>query len=442
MNPYTIKLITHHMVVAMWFFVVFNFRSSEMSFFSREARSEKYKLLRELMVNSKGLASFEDCHKTCRDASIEITKAEWSAVRHQYKEAVKAGETPVSKAPAPPVVVPVVEPEENFLEECESMSEYDDGLDDGYEVPKDAELESAPVVPKVVPAPVVAKVATVAVVPVPAIDPYFSFNPKLKEYLNGIEKLSRRDFAAGKPSAKIRLVGPAGCGKTMLAMQFAAKAKRPCVIIDCPTLREAKDLFGFKTADDKGIRWIYSQFVNAIRVPRMVVILDEINRLSPMAMNTFLPMADSRGQTFLDDTGEFITVAAGVTFFATMNEGSQFTGTDQMDGAISDRFSDIIEVDYLDEKDESMLLQRKHGLDAARSDKLAMIAKTVRAKHKACEVYTKSLSTRLLENAASKLAVIGNSSLEFSIVNHFTDDGSKESERAKIRELLKGAGLA
>jgi nitric oxide reductase NorQ protein len=424
------------------FFVVFNFRSLIMSFFSREARSPKYKLLREVMVNSKGLASFEDCHKTCKDASIEITKAEWSAVRHQYKEAVKAGETPVPVKPVVVPVVPVVEPEENFMEDIESMSEYDDSsYDDGFEVPKDAELESAPVVPKVVPAPAPI-VPKVAVVPVPAIDPYFSFNPKLKEYLNGIEKLSRRDFAAGKPSAKIRLVGPAGCGKTMLAMQFAAKAKRPCVIIDCPTLREAKDLFGFKTADDKGIRWIYSQFVNAIRVPRMVVILDEINRLSPMAMNTFLPMADSRGQTFLDDTGEFITVAAGVTFFATMNEGSQFTGTDQMDGAISDRFSDIIEVDYLDEKDESLLLQRKHGLDAARSDKLAMIAKTVRAKHKACEVYTKSLSTRLLENAASKLAVIGNSSLEFSIVNHFADDGSKESERAKIRELLKGAGLA
>ena len=413
-----------------------------MSFFSREARSPKYKLLREVMVNSKGLASFEDCHKTCKDASIEITKAEWSAVRHQYKEAVKAGETPVPVKPVVVPVAPVVEPEEeNFMEDIESMSEYDDGLDDGYEVPKDAELE-APVAVAPVVAPVVAKVAPVAVVPVPAIDPYFSFNPKLKEYLNGIEKLSRRDFAAGKPSAKIRLVGPAGCGKTMLALQFAAKAKRPAVIIDCPTLREAKDLFGFKTADDKGIRWIYSQFVNAIRVPRMVVILDEINRLSPMAMNTFLPMADSRGQTFLDDTGEFITVAAGVTFFCTMNEGSQFTGTDQMDGAISDRFSDIIEVDYLDEKDESLLLQRKHGLDAARSDKLAMIARTVRAKHKACEVYTKSLSTRLLENAASKLAVIGNSSLEFSIVNHFADDGSKESERAKIRELLKGAGLA
>ena len=412
-----------------------------MSFFSREARSQKYKLLRELMINSNGLASFEACHKTCQDASIEITKADWSAIKHQYKIAIEAGEKPVSKVKPVVPVAPVVEPEEeNFMEDIESMSEYDDGLDDGYEVPKDAELEVA--VAPVAVAPVVAKVAPVAVVPVPAIDPYFSFNPKLKEYLNGIEKLSRRDFAAGKPSAKIRLVGPAGCGKTMLALQFAAKAKRPAVIIDCPTLREAKDLFGFKTADDKGIRWIYSQFVNAIRVPRMVVILDEINRLSPMAMNTFLPMADSRGQTFLDDTGEFITVAAGVTFFATMNEGSQFTGTDQMDGAISDRFSDIIEVDYLDEKDESLLLQRKHGLDAARSDKLAMIARTVRAKHKACEVYTKSLSTRLLENAASKLAVIGNSSLEFSIVNHFADDGSKESERAKIRELLKGAGLA
>lgn len=414
------------------------------NYFSREARSEKYRILRQLMISTNGTILFEDCALKCKEAGIEIQKSEWSAAKHQYKEAIKAGHKPETPAPVP---TPAPAPVESFddddtgddtgspiAEELESMTDFDDDYDDYLE---ETIVPVTPVTPKEKEVVTMEK----ALWEVPAVDPHYSFNPKLKDYLNGIEKLSKADAAAGKPSAKIRLTGAAGCGKTSMAVQFAAKTKRPVVIIDCPTLREAKDLFGFKTADEKGIRWVYSLFVKAIKTPRMVVVLDEINRLSPMALNTLLPMADHRGQTFLDDSGEIIKVAGGVTMFATMNEGSQFTGTDQMDGAIADRFPDIIEVDYLDEAEESALLQRKHGLDAPRANKLALIAKTVRQKFKACEVYTRSLSTRLLENAASKLVVVGNSSLEFTIVNHFPDDGSKDSERAKIRELIKGAGL-
>ena len=399
--------------------------------FSRDARSLKYKVLRQIMLDSNGTANFETSAIICREKGIEIQKSEWSAAKHQYKEAVKAGHKPEASAPTPapaPVPVPVpVDSDEGveIVEEIESMNQYE-------------EIEEIETTKEVA----VTETEKTSLWEIPAVDPHFSFHASLKDYLNGIEKMSKADFAEGKPSAKIRLTGAAGCGKTSMAVQFAAKTKRPVVIIDCPTLREAKDLFGFKTADEKGIRWVYSLFVKAVRVPRMVVVFDEINRLSPMALNTLLPMADHRGQTFLDDSGETIKVAPGVTMFATMNEGSQFTGTDQMDGAISDRFPDIIEVDYLGEKEESALLQRKHKLDAPRADKLAMIAKTVRQKFKACEVYTRSLSTRLLENAAAKLVVIGNSSLEFTIANHFPDDGSKDSERAKIKELIKGAGFS
>jgi nitric oxide reductase NorQ protein len=274
------------------------------------------------------------------------------------------------------------------------------------------------------------------------IDPHFTFEPNLKNYLNGIEQMSRDDFKAGKPSAAIRLVGHQGCGKTSMAIQFAAKTKRPCVIIDCMTLREGLSLFGNKTVDKDGLKWVNSLFVNAIRIPRMVIVMDEINRLSPMTMNTLLPLLDSRGETYLDESKEEIKVAAGVTIFSTCNEGSQFTGTDQMDSALCDRFCDLIPINYLSEPDESLLLQRKHGLDKVRSDKLALVAKTVRAKFLASEVYTKSISTRLLENAAKKLAKIGACSLEYSLVSHFVDDGSKDSERSKIRELLKGSGLS
>jgi nitric oxide reductase NorQ protein len=389
------------------------------NFFSREARTTKYRLLREIFINTKGEASFEDCHRMLASDSIVLSKADWSAIKHQYKNAIAAGETPVPTTPAPVPTTPAPEMEE-YMDEPEM--EY---MEEPAPAPKKAEY------PEWVKAKFMHQ-----------IDPHFTFEPNLKNYLNGIEQMSRDDFKAGKPSAAIRLVGHQGCGKTSMAIQFAAKTKRPCVIIDCMTLREGLSLFGNKTVDKDGLKWVNSLFVNAIRIPRMVIVMDEINRLSPMTMNTLLPLLDSRGETYLDESKEEIKVAAGVTIFSTCNEGSQFTGTDQMDSALCDRFCDLIPINYLSEPDESLLLQRKHGLDKVRSDKLALVAKTVRAKFMASEVYTKSISTRLLENAAKKLAKIGACSLEYSLISHFVDDGSKDSERAKIRELLKGSGLS
>jgi len=360
--------------------------------------------------------------------SIVLSKADWSAIKHQYKSAIAAGETPVPATPVPATPVPATPVPATpvpVMEEPEPMDE-----------PEMEEFVPAPA-PKKAEYPEWVKAKFMH-----TVDPHFTFDTNLKNYLNGIEQMSRDDFAAGKPSAAIRLVGHQGCGKTSMAIQFAAKTKRPAVIIDCMTLREGLSLFGNKTVDKDGLKWVNSLFVNAIRIPRMVIVMDEINRLSPMTMNTLLPLLDSRGETYLDESKEEIKVAAGVTIFSTCNEGSQFTGTDQMDSALCDRFCDLIPINYLSEPDESLLLQRKHGLDKVRSDKLALVAKTVRAKFMASEVYTKSISTRLLENAAKKLAKIGACSLEYSLVSHFVDDGSKDSERSKIRELLKGSGLS
>ena len=267
------------------------------NFFSREARTTKYRLLREIFINSKGEATFEDCHRMLAADSIVLSKADWSAIKHQYKSAIAAGETPLASVPAP-APVPAME---------EYMEEY---MDEPAPAPKKPAAEY----PEWVKAKFMHQ-----------IDPHFTFENNLKNYLNGIEQMSRDDFAAGKPSAAIRLVGHHGCGKTSMAIQFAAKTKRPCVIIDCMTLREGLSLFGNKTVDKDGLKWINSLFVNAIRIPRMVIVMDEINRLSPMTMNTLLPLLDSRGETYLDESKEEIKVAAGVTIFSNCNEGSQFT---------------------------------------------------------------------------------------------------------------------
>lgn len=275
---------------------------------------------------------------------------------------------------------------------------------------------------------------------VPKKDRNFVLSLKEKNLFKSLESLSIKDYRQGKPSAKIRLVGPAGCGKTSMASQFAAIFKRPLFVIDCQTLREPLSLFGNRTVDKEGIKWVFSQFVKAIRTPRSVVLMDEANRVAPNSLNTALPLLDHRGKMFFDEAGEEIKVAAGVTFFATLNEGSQYTGTEAIDAALKERFGYILNVDYLTPKKEEKMLVKKFGIPSDVSQKLVRVANVVREKQ-ANGIFVNSLSTRVLETAAELWNVGKDKTLNYSIANQFPDDKTGDSERNLVIDLLKGVGF-
>jgi nitric oxide reductase NorQ protein len=269
----------------------------------------------------------------------------------------------------------------------------------------------------------------------PKMDSTHIVNEDMVALFEAIENSSK------KTPQNVRLNGPAGCGKTTTAMEFAAIHNRPLLVMDCPNIREARDWFGYKTIDSKGsIVWHKSLFSRMVQHDNAVIVLDEVNRLNPMICNTLLPLLDSRRSTYLEEAGSKITVGKGVVFFATTNEGREFTGTTSLDLANADRFSNLIEVTYLPSKDEEKLLVDRTGVPAEDASKLVGVANQVRRKYlsDSADSFSKAISTRILLNAADKLVSGGYKTMRYTLLSHFNSEGGESSERAQLLKLLQG----
>jgi hypothetical protein len=270
----------------------------------------------------------------------------------------------------------------------------------------------------------------------PTIDSTFVINKDLHGLFDAIHKTSFK-----KPRNVI-LTGPTGCGKTATAMEFAARYKRPLLVCNCSLMREPRDWYGFKKLDPKTgeVVWHKSLFYKFVQVHGAVVVLDELNRVAPMVMNSLFPLLDDRRSAYLEESGETVQVGKNVVFFATTNIGRQYSGTVNIDLANADRFSTKIEVTYLPEDKEAELLHTRTGLAIDDCKKLTSVATHVRRKaaSDASDSFGMGISTRVLLNAAELMAMNGPSTLKQSLLSHYSADGGESSERAQLLKLLQG----
>lgn len=271
---------------------------------------------------------------------------------------------------------------------------------------------------------------------VPDVDDNFVFTDNNKDIINLVQQHSKVGIV------NIRLVGPAGCGKTSFAINYAARRKSPALVMDCANVREPRDWFGYRTFDPatKDIVWHESMFVRMVETPGAVIVLDELNRVSPMVTNTLIPLLDHRKVTYLEEAGRNIRIAEGVTFWAAVNEGNQFTGTMTMDAAMKNRFSYVVECNFLDAKTECHVLRSKTGLDVDSCRKLVEVANQVRTKAMMDSVdsFSEPISTRMLEAAALAMSMGGPKTLSYTLLNHYSNAGGAASERESLRKLLVG----
>jgi len=191
---------------------------------------------------------------------------------------------------------------------------------------------------------------------IPKADPYFFLSRELVKNLERLEKLSC------KHPVNVLITGKQGCGKSSLVRQFAARYNRPLATFQVGILSEPGQLFGELRLKEGETYYKRFLFPEAISTPGCVIHLEEINRPEhPKALNMLFSVLAEDRQVWTDDLG-LVKVADRVVFFATLNEGEEFTGTELLDAALRDRFY-VIAMEYLPPSVEAKVLQLKTGID-------------------------------------------------------------------------------
>lgn len=206
---------------------------------------------------------------------------------------------------------------------------------------------------------------------IPEADPNYFLSTEISRTLARFNALSLES------PVNLLVVGNQGCGKSSLVKQFAARHKRPLATFQVGILSEPGQLFGELRLKDGETYYQQFLFPQAIATPNCVIHLEEINRPEhPKALNMLFSILSDDRQAWLDDLGN-VQVAKGVIFFATLNEGEEFSGTEMLDAALKDRFY-VISMDYLPLDVEKEVLKRKTGVAEEDAQRIVSILNNLR----------------------------------------------------------------
>lgn len=240
------------------------------------------------------------------------------------------------------------------------------------------------------------------------------------------------------------ITGPKGTGKTVLAFTLRDVLNRPFFNIPLGASQDPRStLIGnvhFKP--EVGTFVGESEFIRGIQTENAIILLDELTRAHPDAWNILMSALDYK-QRFVrvDESPEspVINVAAGVTFLATANIGSQYTATRTLDAALTDRFI-VTEVEYLDREQELELLrERVNGVDERILQSIASVATDLRKEARTGTKLTEGLSTRSTIEMAELIYDGFNfmEAAELVIFPQYSDAGGSDSERAYVKQTIQ-----
>jgi len=241
----------------------------------------------------------------------------------------------------------------------------------------------------------------------------------------------------------LMFVGPAGTGKTQIVFEAAKALKKPIFYFNLGSTQDVRSALIGSTYFKNGTYFEESAFVNAIKTPGSVVLLDEISRANPEAWNILMPVLDVNIRKLRLDEKEnspVIDVADSVSFISTANIGFEYTSARMLDRALADRFN-VVEMDTLDKEEEMRLLAMKHpDLKSETNEALCDISLKIRMEcQRENAKLSNVLSTRTLLEAA-EMSVDGFSIEEIAeliLYPQYPDDGGVDSERIYIRQLVQ-----
>ena len=151
---------------------------------------------------------------------------------------------------------------------------------------------------------------------------------------------------AAKRDQEIILKGPKGTGKTTTIYHAANMTNNPLVPIQLNGATGVDTLIGRWLVNKEGTYW-QDGLLTMARKYGFWVVLDEINMALPEVLAVLHPALDNRRILVLDEKdGEVIPRHPNCRIFASMNPTEDYAGTKEMNAALEDRITGMIEVDY------------------------------------------------------------------------------------------------
>lgn len=242
-----------------------------------------------------------------------------------------------------------------------------------------------------------------------------------------------RNIIRKKPTL---LIGPTGTGKTELILMACKQLGINCEVHDMGSMQDPlTDLIGCHRIKDGSSTFDYAKFVDDVQKPG-VILLDELSRAPLMTNNILFPCLDSRRELPLaiaDSEGpRSVKVHPDCVFIATANIGSEYSGAQEIDAALLNRFLPL-KLDYIPANYEVELIMARSNILRYDAEAIVKFANKMRQKFKE-GVINLPVSTR--ENIAMAELVADGFDLidavNFVVCNKFNDEDVKPVRQIMI----------
>lgn len=192
------------------------------------------------------------------------------------------------------------------------------------------------------------------------------------------------------------IIGPTGSGKTSCVKEVCARLGIPLHVFDMGSIIDPiSSLLGVHRLEGGKSIFDYAKFTQVIQEP-CVILLDELNRAALSSNNVLFPCLDDRRTLSIEVAGgkdiRDIKIHPEVTFIATANVGSEYSGTNQMDRALVNRFFPL-ELGCIPSTEEEDVLVTRTGIEPGNSKLIVKIANNIRSLYNKSEI-SSSLSIR------------------------------------------------
>ncbi len=217
-------------------------------------------------------------------------------------------------------------------------------------------------------------------------------------YVRNVTERALSYLQAGYP---VHFSGPAGTGKTTLAMHVARKLDQPTMLIFGDDEFGSSDLIGgqhgyrsrkvvdrfisrvLKTEEDVSTRWVDNRLTQACR-EGFTLIYDEFNRSRPEANNVLLSILEERllALPMISGEGDCLEVHPSFRAIFTSNP-EEYAGVHKTQDALRDRMV-TIDLDHFDEETEIAITEARSGIARQEAERIVGLVRALRDLGNSC----------------------------------------------------------